>query len=95
MTTLEQQIAETEAKLSRLKDKAKKQDTAQKVVLGGMMLGYARKNPTKAKRLLEIIHSELREQDLKRVQGAINELNLVIGNSELSSIHQGGSHANS
>lgn len=84
MTTLEQQIAETEAKLSRLKDKAKKQDTAQKVVLGGMMLGYARKNPTNAKRLLEIIHSELREQDLKRVQGAVSELQMIVGNDELA-----------
>lgn len=84
MATLEQQLAEAEAKVARLKEKAKKQDTAEKVVIGGMMLAYARKNPTNAKRLLELMQTELREQDLKRVQRAINELGLIVGNSELA-----------
>ncbi len=85
MATLEQQLAEAEAKLARLKEKAKKQDTAEKVVIGGMMLGYARKDPINAKRLLDIMQSELREQDLKRVQRAINELNLIVGNGRQGS----------
>lgn len=34
------------------------------------MLTYARKNPNSAKRLLEIMQSESREQDLKCVQGS-------------------------
>ncbi len=84
MTTLEQQLAEAEAKLARLKEKAKKQDTAEKVVIGGMMLAYARKNPSNAKRLLEIMQSELREQDLKRVQRAVDELKRVVANEELA-----------
>lgn len=84
MATLEQQLAEAEAKVARLKEKAKKQDTAEKVVIGGMMLAYARKNPINAKRLLELIQTELREQDLKRVQRAVNELSLVVGNAELA-----------
>lgn len=88
MATLQQQLAEAEAKLERLKEKAKKQDTAQKVVIGGMMIAYARKNPSNAKRLLEIMQSELREQDLKRVQGVIDELNLVVGNAELANTNQ-------
>lgn len=92
MATLEQQLAELEQKTARLKDKIKKQDTAEKVVIGGMMLAYARKNPNNAKRLLELIQTELREQDFKRVQRAVNELNLVVGNAELANIgnHQGG-----
>lgn len=45
MATLEQQLAELEQKTARIKDKIKKQDTAEKVVIGGMMLAYARKNP--------------------------------------------------
>lgn len=91
MATLEQQLAEAEAKLARLKEKAKKQDTAEKVVIGGMMLAYARKNPTNAKRLLELIQTELREQDLKRVQRAVNELGMIVGNSELANTnYQGG-----
>lgn len=84
MATLEQQLAEAEAKVARLKEKAKKQDTAEKVVIGGMMLAYARKNPNNAKRLLDIMQSELREQDLKRVQRAVNELRTVVGNEELA-----------
>ena len=49
-----------------------------------MMLAYARKSPTNAKRLLDIMHSELREQDLKRVDRAKNELSLIVGNNELA-----------
>lgn len=84
MATLEQQLAEAEAKVARLKEKAKKQDTAEKVVIGGMMLAYARKNPNNAKRLLELMQTELREQDLKRVQRAVSELNLVANNKVFS-----------
>lgn len=86
MATLEQQLAEAQAKVARLKEKAKKQDTAEKVVIGGMMLAYARKNTSNAKRLLEIMKSELREQDLKRVQRATNELNTIVANGELDNI---------
>lgn len=95
MATLEQQLAELEQKTARLKDKIKKQDTAEKVVIGGMMLAYARKNPNNAKRLLELIQTELREQDLKRVQRAVNELDLIVGNAELANqnVH-GGYYAN-
>ena len=89
MATLEEQLAETEAKLARLKEKARKQDTAEKVVIGGMMIAYARKSPSNAKRLLELMQSELREQDLKRVQRAVNELKMIVANAELSN------HANS
>lgn len=56
MATLEQQLAE--AKVARLKEKAKKADTAEKVVIGGMMLAYARKDPVNAKRLLELMQTE-------------------------------------
>lgn len=90
MAKLEQQLAEAEAKVARLKEKAKKLDTAEKVVIGGMMLAYARKNPNNAKRLLELMQTELREQDLKRVQRAVNELDLIVGNAELANVNGGG-----
>lgn len=94
MATLEQQLAEAEAKVARLKEKAKKQDTAEKVVIGGMMLAYARKNPNNAKRLLELMETELREQDLKRVQRAVSELNLIVGNEQIANLN-GGNYAHS
>ena len=84
MADLEQQLAQLEQKTARLKDRIKRQDTAEKVVIGGMMLAYARKSPTNTKRLLDIMHSELREQDLKRVDRAKNELSLIVGNNELA-----------
>ena len=84
MADLEQQLAQLEQKTARLKDRIKRQDTAEKVVIGGMMLAYARKSPTNAKRLLDSMHSELREQDLKRVDRAKNELSLIVGNNELA-----------
>lgn len=93
MVTLEQKLAELEKKTARIKDKIKKQDTAEKVVIGGMMLAYARKNPNNAKRLLEIMQSELKEQDLKRVQRAVDNLNLIVGNAQLANL-DGGSYAN-
>ena len=84
MADLEQQLAQLEKKANLLKERIKKQDTAEKVVIGGMMLAYARKNPANAKRLLDIMQSELREQDLKRVDRAKNELSLIVGNNELA-----------
>lgn len=93
MVTLEQKLAELEQKTARIKDKIKKQDTAEKVVIGGMMLAYARKNPNNAKRLLEIMQSELKEHDLKRVQRAVDNLNLIVGNAQLANL-DGGIYAN-
>ena len=84
MADLEQQLAQLEKKANLLKERIKKQDTAEKVVIGGMMLAYARKNPANAKRLLDIMHSELREQDLKRVDRAKNELSLIVANNDLA-----------
>lgn len=94
MATLEQKLAELEQKTARLKDKIKKQDTAEKVVIGGMMLAYARKNPNNAKRLLELMQTELREQDLKRVQRAVSELNLIMENEQIANLN-GGNYAHS
>ena len=59
-----------------------------------MMLAYARKNPNNAKRLLELMQTELREQDLKRVQRAVSELNLIVGNAQLANF-DGSNYANS
>lgn len=84
MADLEQQLAQLEKKANLLKERIKKQDTAEKVVIGGMMLAYARKSSANAKRLLDIMQSELREQDLKRVDRAKNELSLIVANNDLA-----------
>lgn len=82
-TTVEQQIAKTEAKLARLKDKARKLENGQKIVIGGMQLAIARKNPARAKQMLDDINQEVtRKTDLDRLEPIIKEL------QELVSKHQ-------
>ena len=53
MATLEQQIAQKQDELARLKEKAQKQENAQKIVLGGMLLSVARKNNDVARMVLD------------------------------------------
>lgn len=79
MATLEQQIAQKQDELARLKEKAQKQENAQKIVLGGMVLAVARKNPQFAQSLLAMIDKEVnRDTDKKRLTNIIVELQKFI-----------------
>lgn len=79
MATLEQQIAEQQDRLARLKEKAQKQENAQKIVLGGMVLSVARNNPQFAQNLLSMINREVnRDTDKKRLESIVIELQQVI-----------------
>lgn len=80
MTTLEQKLAALEEKASKLKERIRTQDTNQKVVLGGALLAYARKNQHNADRVLHILAEFLRSQDESRVAGVIDELQELAGN---------------
>ncbi len=69
MATLEQQIAQKQDELARLKEKAQKQENAQKIVLGGMLLSVARKNNDVARMVLDMINKEVnRDTDKKRLE---------------------------
>lgn len=82
MATLEQQIAQKQDELNRLKEKAKTLENGQKVVLGGMVLSVARKNPQFARQLLTMIGSEInRDSDKKRLENIIDELQGVVNNN--------------
>ena len=72
MTDLRQQIAQKEDELARLKDRIKKQDAGQKIVIGGLVLSIARENPKIAEWLLGEINS--RKEDLKRIEPLVAEL---------------------
>lgn len=75
MATLEQQIAQKQDELARLKEKARKLENGQKIIIGGMMLAMAKDNPTVSKKLLEWINQEVtRKTDLKRLENIIDEL---------------------
>ena len=83
MATLEQQIAQKQDELNRLKEKAKTLENGQKIVLGGMVLSVARKNPQFARKLLAMIGSEInRDSDKKRLENIIDELQGVVNNNQ-------------
>lgn len=76
--TLEQKIAEAQANLARLKDKARSEDTRQKIVVGAAAIAQALRSESLARRLLAILDNEsLRDHDKKAVAGLIDRLKTV------------------
>lgn len=83
MATLEQQIAQKQDELNRLKEKAQKQENAQKIVLGGMLLSVARKNNDVARMVLDMISKEVnRDTDKKRLESVVSELQGLVNQSQ-------------
>ena len=83
MATLEQQIAQKQDELNRLKEKAKTLENGQKIVLGGMVLSVARKNPQFAKQLLNMVGNEInRDTDKKRLENIIDELKGIVSDNQ-------------
>lgn len=79
MTTLEQQIEQKKDELKRLQEKKHNIETSEKVVIGGMMLSMARKNPQMAQNVLNWIATEVnRDTDKKRLENVISELKKVV-----------------
>lgn len=73
--TLEQKIAEKQAQIAALKEKAKKKDTAQKVLIGSMMLSVAKSDSAVARQLLELIETQItRKTDSDRLDNVIEDL---------------------
>lgn len=73
--TLEQKIAEKQAQIAVLKEKARTKDTAQKVIIGGMMLSVAKDDSRVAKQILELIETQItRKPDLNRLDNVIEDL---------------------
>lgn len=78
MPTIEQKIARKQDELNRLKTKQRKLDTAQKVVIGGMVLSLAKDDPDRARQLLiDIDNNITRKTDLDRLEGVIDELTIA------------------
>lgn len=66
--TIQQKIAETEARLQRLKAKAKATETRRKIIVGSILINDALKDGRRAKYLAERIRSGLtRDIDKKAV----------------------------
>lgn len=82
MATIEQKIAQKEAELARLKTQARKLETGQKVIIGGMMLSIARKERHRSEAMLNDIQREVTKRtDLDRLQPIIEELQKIANKS--------------
>ncbi len=73
--TIEQQIAEAEAKLARLRNQSRQLENGQKIILGGMLLTAARHDPKiRTWVLKEAEKAVTRDIDKKRLQPFLDEL---------------------
>lgn len=80
MITIEQKIAQKEAEIARLKDKARKLENGQKIIIGGMMLSLARNDANVANELLKNINEQVtKKTDLDRLENITSELKKIIG----------------
>lgn len=73
--TIDQQIAETQAKLNRLKTRAKASETRRKIIVGSVVISNALKEPEKARALATLLRRVVtREVDQKELVGLMAEL---------------------
>jgi hypothetical protein len=73
--TIEQKIAEAEAKLNRLRQQVRQLENGQKIILGGLLLNAARKEPRIRKWLLDEAEKSVeRGADKKRLAPLLAEL---------------------
>ena len=73
--TIEQQIAEAEARLARLRTQSRQLENGQKIILGGMLLAAARHDPKmRAWVIKEAEKAVTRDVDKKRLQPLLEEL---------------------
>ena len=73
--TIDQQIAEAQAKLNRLKSRQKASETRRKIIVGSVVISNALKEPEKARALAAMLRRVVtREVDAKEIEGLLGEL---------------------
>lgn len=73
--TIDQKIAEAEAKLARLRKQSRALENGQKIILGGMLLAEARKEPRIRQWLIDKSNELItRDVDRKRLEPLLAEL---------------------
>ena len=73
--TVDQQIAEAEAKLARLRTRAKASETRRKIIVGSMVISNALKEPDKARALAAMLRRTVtRDVDQKEIAGLLADL---------------------
>ena len=90
--TIEQQIAEAEARLARLRTQSRQLENGQKIILGGMLLAAARHDPKmRAWVIKEAEKAVTRDVDKKRLQPLLDELKTIGGQKEQATVAGDGS----
>ena len=73
--TLEQKIAEAQAKLARLRNQERQLENGQKIIAGGMFINLAKKDPKIRQLFVETAEKTVtREADKKRLEPLLKEL---------------------
>ena len=73
--SIDQQIAETQAKLARLKERQKASETRRKIIVGSVVISNALREPEKARALAALLRRAVtREVDQKELAGLVEEL---------------------
>lgn len=76
--SIDQQIAATQAKLARLKERQKASETRRKIIVGSVAISNALKDPEKARALASLLRRAVtREVDQKELVGLLEELDGV------------------
>ena len=78
--TIDQKLAELEARRARLLDKKRKQNTRQKIIVGALILTEAEDSPAAARKVLDLIAAKVtREVDQKALAPLVESLRKVAG----------------
>ena len=81
--SIDQQIAEAQAKLNRLKSRQKAADTRRKIIVGAVAISNALKDPEKARALAALLRRAVtREVDQKEITGLLEELDDAAAKAE-------------
>ncbi|MFT6672574.1 MAG: hypothetical protein ACJAVZ_004059 [Afipia broomeae] len=81
--SIDQQIAATQAKLARLKERQKASETRRKIIVGSVVISNALKDPEKARTLAALLRRAVtREVDQKELVGLLEELDGVAAKAE-------------
>lgn len=77
--SIDQQIAATQAKLARLKERQKASETRRKIIVGSVVISNALKEPDKARALAAMLRRTVtRDVDQKEIAGLLEELDATV-----------------
>jgi len=83
--TIDQQIAEAEAKVARLKKKAKASETRRKIIVGSVVISNAMQDADTARRLAALLRRNVtRDVDKKELTDLLANLDSKAGEGQTS-----------